>query len=228
VTDTSNRRESLIQRCDFMREIIDQVSGLDQDSLLSKFEQSERDRLSNPRIASRLAMRRARKIVPAGMFSQSSDEREMMLLRGGCEAVELLTIMVGAHVLWDEIIRLVQRTEREALDNELGISSRAIALRGRQHNLGFITSNRGVMNLETLLSRIREEGALSWACWLAIRDPLSARRLRVFTPERVSNLITGGLPGTAKERSRRRSAVELEIDELMRAANGDLAQQEVA
>jgi len=232
VNSASNRRESLTQRCDFMREVIDKVSGLDQESILAKLGSAERDRLSNSRMLSRLTMRRARNILPKGLFSQSVDDREATIIEGGSEIIELLTVTVGAHVLWEQVIRLVQRTDREALNADLGIRSCQIALRGRQHNLGSVSSRHDsaddATNRLTLAERIREEGALSWACWLAARDPISARRLRVFTPERVSKFIVGGLPGTAEERDRRRSVVDLELDELMRVTAGDLAEQEVA
>ncbi len=226
MTDTSNRRDSIAQRCGFMREIVDQVVGLDDDSVLSNLGSSEREHLSNPRFSRRLAMRYAREIVPDGLFFENDDPREATILRGGGETVTSISAMAGAHVLWPGIIRIVRREDRESLDAELGIPTREIALRGRRHNLGSITihddSTQENAVVSDLVKRIRKEGALCWGCWLATRDPISARRLRVLTPARVSRFIMGGLPGTAEERGFRRLAVDLVIDELMTTTDTDV------
>ncbi len=220
MTDASNRRESMTQRCDFMREIVDQVVGLDTESIFAKVGSSEREHLSNPRFSGRLAMRYARGIIPEGLFVENADSREVSIVRGGSETVALIAAMAGTHVLWQEVIRLVRREDREDLDLDLGISTRSVALRGRQHNFDFAVTNdksdHEMKDIRVLAERIRKEGALCWGCWLATRDTISARRLRVLTPARVSRFIMGVVPGTAEERGFRRLAVDLEIDELLK------------
>lgn len=229
MTDASNRRDLIAQRCIFMREIVDQVVGLDNESILHKVGSSEREHLLNPRFSGRLAMRYARHILPKGLFLENADSRESTILRGGSETVALIAAMAGTHVLWPEIIRLVRREDRDELDAELGISTRLIALRGRQHDLGSITTNRdsgyALEGISGLAERIRKEGALCWGCWLATRDTISARRLRVLTPARVSKFIMGELPGTVEERRFRRLAVDLEIDELLKIGTDETFEQ---
>lgn len=219
MTNISNRRDSIAQRSEFMRGIIDQVVCLDDDSILSKVALPLREHLSNPRFSRRLAMRYAREFVPEGLFSDNADPSEAAILRGGSETVTKIAIRAGVYVRWHEVIRLVRREDRENLDDDLGIPTREVALRGRQRALSFNVADNDLddetNDVSMLAQRIRKEGALCWACWLAAREPVSARRLRVLTPARVSRFITGGIPGTKEERGFRRLAVDLEVDELI-------------
>ena len=220
MTPSSNRRETRVETVGSMRRIVDQVMGMDSETTLSKLHPVMRERLASPRMMPRLAMRRARAIAPDGVLTTQLDDREAFILSAGSEMVSALCALAGTHALWEEVIRLVQRQEREALDASLGITSRDVALRGREHRLGLVplAADGSEMSLE---NRILREGALSWACWISARPLPSARRLRVITSQAVSARIAGADPGTDENRKIRRSAVDVEIDALMQVAQSD-------
>ena len=227
MTTPSVRRQAAKAKIDSFRAILGHVVEMGDETIYSGLDPVVRERLAGSRMSPRLAMRRARRICPSGLFTQSDDHREALLYDRGPEGIEALMISVGSHVLWSDIIRLVQRTERDSLDAELGISARIPAMRGREHNFGVVAVDEAAGS-SLLAERILREGALCWACWLAGRDRVSARRLRVLTSETVSTRIGGALPGTAGNRKKRRQVVDLEIDEFVRLANFEAGEREVA
>lgn len=211
---SANRRETLTLRVDSMRAIVDQCLDLDGATLMAGVDENLHSRLSSSRLIPRLAMRRARRLAPRGLFAPAIDARDSMMLAGGAQAIEALTLAVGAHIHWSEIVRMVQRVEIDSLDASLGLPARDIAMRGRAVDLGVAPVGE-TSDAMDLVERVRREGALSWACWLAVRDPVSARRLRVLTPSAVTDLLPRAMPESADDRARRRSVVECEIDAMM-------------
>lgn len=210
-----------------MRDMVEGLVGLDADTILQTVPENLREVCSQPRFLSRMSLRRGRKIAANDLFARPAEDREAALIKGGPLLIEEMTLTVGAHVLWPEIIRLVRRVDSEKLDNAIGISTRPVALRGRTQAIGVTFHDDGPEEVD-LAERIRTEGALSWACWLTMREPGSARRLRVLTPHTVSYRVGGRLPADAEQRNRRRLVVDAEIEALMNAQLDEVDSRESA
>ena len=222
---STNRREALSLRVDSMRAVVEQCVNLDAATITAELTESVHHHIATPRLMPRLAMRRARRLAAGSLFSPIQDEHDSMILAGGADAIEALSLAVGVHVHWSEIVRMVRRVDTESLDAALGLPSRTIALRGRASDFGVPPLHEGDDAME-LIERVRRDGALSWACWLAARDPASARRLRVLTPCVVTDLLPPVLPANAEDRANRRLVVDAEISAMMIATQAD--EREVA
>lgn len=227
MSTASTRRDILAQRIASMRDGIDRFLEVDSETLLSGLDSTVKERLAHPRLIPRLAMRRARRLAGRDLFSPALDDRDSLLLEGGASAVEELTLATGVHILWRDIIRIVRRAELEALDAATNLPVREIALRGRGREIG-IAQCFDPDEYPDLVERIRREGALSWACWLAVRDPASARRLRVFTPVSITRLLPKAMPTDPLNRDQRRLVVDVEINAMMKLGMDANLVQEVA
>ncbi len=219
----SARREGLARTVGTMRGIIDHVTGLESVAVYSKLDPVMRERLSGPRFRARIAMRHARLIAPRALFAPARDPREEMLIADGPAMIEALSIEVGTLALWEEVVRLVHRTDRELLDSELGVAAREIALRARELNFGIVPVSDPGGDIP-LAERIRIEGATCWASWLVSCDVNVARRLRILTPVSVSERIFPRLPDSASDRQQRRTAVELVIDRFLKQRTAELGE----
>ena len=211
---SAERRDVLAQRTTEMRELIARMDNLDEGTILSSVNPLVAEQLSSQRVWPRLVMRRGRRIAGSGLFAPVVDPREKVLLSNGAGGIEQLCHSVGAHVLWQDVIRLVRRVDSDALNDSLGIPARDIALEARDEAIGVLPMPVSD-DSASLAELVKREGALSWACWLAACDPISARRLRVFTPDTVASRIQGGLPSDAEQRKFRRRVVEIEIDRIV-------------
>ena len=222
----SERREHFAQRTTDMRDLIARMDDLDEATVLSSVDPILRERLALGRVLPRLVMRRARRIAPNGLFTPPSDSREKMLLQGGSVLVETLCHSAGVHILWHEVVRLVRRIDAHSLDKDLGIASREIALTAREEAIGVVPLSPTEEEM-SLSEKAKQEGALSWACWLAACKPDVARRLRVLTPDSVASRVHGGLPDNPEQRNLRRRVVEFEIDRIMARATAETEEKQV-
>jgi len=214
VNPTPQRRELLAQRVAEMRGLIARMDDLDQATVLSNIDPILRQRFATERMLPRLAMRRGRRIAANKLFGAASDNRERALLTGGADQIEELCHSVGAHILWREVVRLVRRVDAEALNADLGIPAREIALTARDEAIEIKPMALSGERVD-LAERVRREGAMGWACWLAACKPGSARRLRVLTPDLVSSRVRHRLPEDQEQRNLRRRVVEAEIDRIV-------------
>ena len=213
MTRAPAKRESLTKRIDEMRETLDQIESLDIETVLSGVPTALKSKLEARRFRTRLSMRRARRILADDLLKTSRDSRGDMLLEGSSELIEALCAFVGAHIHWQNVLRIVQRDEALALNSALGVPARQAALRGRESvDTVLPTVSNGSADL--LVDHIRREGALSWACWISTQERAFARRLRVLTPASVSQLVANEIPDDARERERRCSIVELELNAM--------------
>ena len=197
-----------------MRDFIARMDGLDQATILSGLDPAVRERLSSERFMPRLVMRRARRIASNGLFVSTKGDREQALLNGENDLIENLCHKVGAHILWQEVVRLVRRLDLDAFNDRLGVSARDIALSGRDQGFRVIPISLDDA-ADDLAECAKREGAVSWACWLATSDSIAARQLRVLTPDSISSLVRGGLPDDPEQRTLRRQVVEFELDKMM-------------
>jgi len=226
VNASAERREILAQRTTEMRDLIARMDGLDKATILSSIDPVVVERLSSDRFMPRLVMRRGRRIAANGLFAPASGVREKALLDGGDGFIEMLCHSVGAHILWQEVIRLVRRLDVDALNDALGIPSREIALAGRDEAFG-VTPLSTDEATDDLAERARREGAVSWACWLTTCDAVLARQLRIFTPESVSSLVLGALPENPEQRKLRRYVVEFELDRILALRDAETSEEQV-
>lgn len=216
-----------MQRISEMRGIIAGMDALDDGTILSGMDPVMQERLSYDRIRPRMVMRRGRRIAPKRLFAPVLDAREQSILSGGSGLIETLSHAIGVHILWQDVVRLVRRSDLEALDVVLGVSSREIALLARENPLAVEPIDAPEEKSTDLAEKVRREGALGWACWLAACDPAQARRLRVFTPASVSSEVIGGLPGDPKQRNLRRRVVEFEIDQHLKRVQAEMQEGEL-
>lgn len=209
-----------------MRGLIARMDNLDESTILSSVDSVVRDRISSARIMPRLVMRRGRRIASKGLFAPALKAREEALLNGGAGLIVSLSHTVGAHILWQEVVRLVRRFDADALNDALGVASRDIALIARNEAIGVLPMSDLVGKFD-LAERAKREGAMSWACWLATCDSNSARQLRVFTPDSVSSHVQRGLPEDPEQRKLRRRVVEFEIDRLTARQSAETVEGEL-
>jgi len=189
-----------VQRISEMRGIIAGMDALDDGTILSGMDPVMQERLSYDRIRPRMVMRRGRRIAPKRLFAPVLDAREQSILSGGSGLIETLSHAIGVHILWQDVVRLVRTVEPIDAPEEKSTD---------------------------LAKKVRREGALGWACWLAACDPAQARRLRVFTPASVSSEVIGGLPGDPKQRNLRRRVVEFEIDQHLKRVQAEMQEGEL-
>lgn len=209
-----------------MRGLIARLEELDENTILSSVDPLVRERVSSPRLMSRLVMRRGRRIASQGLFAPALNDREQAILNGGAGFIVALSHTVGVHILWQEVVRLVRRLDVDALNDTLGVPSRDIALIARDEAFGVDVLSDFDVDCD-LAERAQREGALSWACWLAACDANSARQLRVFTPDSVSIHVQRGLPDDPEQRKLRRQIVEFELDRLIALQNAEAAEEEL-
>ena len=235
MTEEVNRRDMLRKRTDFIRTLSGNISSVGSDTVLESFPYLDSDVFSNDRSIAQLAMVRARKIVSAGLYSYSYNENETFLLQHGADMIGSLIMSAGVHVLWSDVIRIIQRSERDALDAELGLASRPIALRARLHDIHTLTlvpeldgGDGDVSTISKLPENIRREGAACWACWLDAQNDIPARCLRVLTPKRFVDLMPSELSEDVGERNRRCLLVDIELEAIMKvlADSSDVRENE--